>query len=736
MVNDGIFVNKTWLLLTRVSAVLLFLSVAYLARCSGSQSAEKPPVWPKGSQVDTIQGVVVHDPYRGLEDWNNPKVRQWSNEENTYARQFLDKLPNRSEIEKRIADILDEKIVSYSTLSWRDGSLFAIKSQPPLNQPFLVVMESAESAQTERMVVDPNKIDSTGETSIDWYKPSPDGKLVAVSLSHGGSESGDLHFYQTSDGEQVDGVIERVNGGTAGGDLAWLPDGSGVYYTRYPREGERPAEDLGFYQEVWFHKMGTPLSDDTYIIGKEFSRISETRLQVDAASGTLLISVQYGDSGRFMHFLKQGNGSPKQITTYEDGIIWAAFGSDKNIFLLSVKDAPRGKILKLSLSDPVVRHAKTVVPQGDNAIMTDFWASPNPVVTPHLLYVPYQLGGPMDIRVFDYNGMAKASPRLLPVSRVSQIVAMANDRVLFNNSSYVNPPAWYAYDPASGQTTETALAEKAPVDFSNIDVHRVFATSKDGTQVPITILYRKGTKLDGNNPVLLYGYGGFGVSVMPSYKAINTVWLDQGGIYATANIRGGGEFGEVWHHAGSLTNKQNVFDDFTGTMEYMIKNNYTNPNRLAIIGGSNGGLLMGAIITQHPLLFKAAVSSVGLYDMIRSELTTNGAFNIPEYGSVQNPEQFRALYAYSPYHHVKDSVAYPAVLFMTGANDPRVNPMHSRKMTAALQAATISKNPILLRTSSGTGHGFGTPLDEYIRQQVDIYSFLFHELNMKFTPAS
>ena len=263
-------------------------------------------------------------------------------------------------------------------------------------------------------------------------------------------------------------------------------------------------------------------------------------------------------------------------------------------------------------------------------------------------------------------------------------------------------------------------------------VVREFATSNDGTKIPVNIIRLKGTKLNGSNPVLLNGYGGFNVSISPGFSALRRVWIEQGGVFAIANIRGGGEFGEDWHRAGSLTNKQNCFDDFAAAMLYLVEAGYTNPQKLAITGGSNGGLLMGAMITQHPELFKATVSSVGIYDMLRNELTPNGNFNIPEYGTVKDTDQFRALYAYSPYHHVEAGVAYPAVLFMTGANDPRVDPMHSRKMTARLQAATTSNNPILLRTSSSTGHGIGTPLNERIKEDVDEFAFLFHELGIKY----
>jgi prolyl oligopeptidase len=268
------------------------------------------------------------------------------------------------------------------------------------------------------------------------------------------------------------------------------------------------------------------------------------------------------------------------------------------------------------------------------------------------------------------------------------------------------------------------------VDFSDCQVVREYATSKDGTKVPVNIVRRKGIKLDGSNPVLLTGYGGYGINIEPGFSALRRVWIDHGGVFAQANLRGGGEFGEQWHKEGMLTSKQNVFDDFAAAMQYMIGAGYTSPEKLAIIGGSNGGLLMGAMITQHPELCRAVVSSVGIYDMLRVELAPNGEFNIPEFGTVKNPDQFRALYAYSPYHNVRDNTAYPSVLFLTGANDPRVDPMHSRKMTARLQAASSSGRPVLLLTSSKTGHGLATPLSEQIEKSVHYHAFLLNELGL------
>ena len=490
---------------------------------------------------------------------------------------------------------------------------------------------------------------------------------------------------------------------------------------------------MDFYQQVWFHRMGTSPEKDSYEIGKDFPRIAEIILESDMDSGRVLATVQYGDSGRFAYYLRMPAGNWKQIIDFDEQIVQATFGAEDTLILISRNNAPLGKLMKLSLADISLDKAKVIVPEGKDTIVSDFYEHAPIVATLSCLYVTYQLGGPSEIRVFNYQGQQQHGPEILPVSSIGQIVA-AEDNVLYQNSSYLNPSAWYLFNLDKKTTGKTALVTVSPVDFSDCEVVREYATSKDGTKVPVNIIRRKGIKLDGTNPVLLNGYGGYGISIMPRYNALLRVWIDQGGVYAVANLRGGGEFGEQWHREGMLTNKQNVFDDFAAVMQYMIDTGYTSPEKLAIIGGSNGGLLMGAMITQHPQLCRAVVSFVGIYDMLRVELAPNGEFNIPEFGTVKDLEQFRALYAYSPYHNVRDATAYPAVLFLTGANDPRVDPMHSRKMTARLQTATSSGRPVLLRTSSTTGHGLATPLSEQIEEGVDYYAFLFHELGIRYCP--
>jgi prolyl oligopeptidase len=727
--------NSDVVAVTLAAVLALALTAIVLTGCHKSATMPKPPATEVRVVRDIYHGVEVDDPYRWLENWNDANVKAWSEAQNAYARSFLDRLPGVAAISARVKEIVDAASVSYHSLVWRPGRLFAVKQQPPLNQPLLVTMPSADEPASEKVVLDLNTLDPSGHTSVDWYAPSPDGRLVGVSLSAGGSESGDVHIYDAETGGDMADVIPRVNGGTAGGDMAWLPDGKGFYYTRYPRAGERPAEDMDFFQQVWYHELGTPVDKDSYILGRDFPRIAEIKLRLDDRSGRLLVTVQDGDSGRFAHFIVEPGGDVRQVTKFEDGVVEAVWGRADDLYLISRYQAPRGRILHLAPADAPLEKAKVIVPEGNEVIISTFSSDSLLVATEDRLYVTYQLGGPSEIRAFSLDGQPLDRPAAVPLSSVHEVAPLDAGRILFLSSSYVEPPAWYNYDPARNATKRTALFSTSPVDFSDAEVAREFAVSKDGTKVPVDLIIPKGIALDGAHPAILYGYGGYGVSLSPAFSAMRHVWIEQGVVYAVAVTRGGGEFGEDWHRSGALTRKQNVFDDFAAAMKHLVSRGYTRPERLAIIGGSNGGLLMGAMIVQHPDLFRATVSSVGIYDMLRNELTPNGTFNVPEYGTVKDKAQFEALHAYSPYHHVKDGVAYPAILFMTGANDPRVDPMHSRKMTARLQAATSSGNLILLRTSSTTGHGIGTPLAERVKEDVDEFAFLFYELGVTYKPT-
>ena len=686
-------------------------------------AAQPAPETPKKTVSSQYHGVTVEDPYQWLENDNDPQVKSWSDAQNQRTRQYLDKLPDRSAIEKQLTEWYAKTLPSYSSLVSRPGILFAMKFQPPKQQPLLVTLASADDLKSEKVVLDPNVLDAKGTTAIDWFVPSLDGKYVAVSLSKGGSEDGTLHFYETATGKALPDTIAHVQYPTAGGSAAWNGDGSGIYYTRFPRKGERPEADLNFYQQIYFHKLGTLDTEDRYSIGKEFPRIAEITLEASRNGKYILATVANGDGGDFAHYLLGPDGTWKQITQFSDQIKIARLGRDNALYLVSRAGAPGGKILRLPLDVPELKNAAEIVAAGDAVIE-------HIVPSKDALYVGDLLGGPSQIRRFDLNGKSATIIPIPQISAVQEMLALEDGSLLFRDLSYTEPAAWFRCLNGKTEPAKTAMRSTSPVSFADIEVRREFATSRDGAKIPLNIVFRKGMKRDGQNPTLLYGYGGYGISMSPNFDFTRRLWFDRGGVYVVANIRGGGELGEDWHKAGNLTKKQNVFDDFAAAAEYLIKGNYTRPEKLAIQGGSNGGLLMGVMITQHPDLFRAVVSSVGIYDMLRVELAPNGAFNVTEFGTVKDPDQFKALYAYSPYHHVADGTKYPSVLMMTGANDGRVAPYHSRKMTARLDEANKSENPILLRTSSSAGHGQGTALSERVKQLADIYAFLFTQLGM------
>jgi prolyl oligopeptidase len=547
---------------------------------------------------------------------------------------------------------------------------------------------------------------------------------VLVSLSKGGSESGDGHLFDVETGKELTAeLISGLNGGTAGGGATWTS--SGFFYTRYPHQGERPGEDLAFYQQVYFHSLGTDPSKDTYALGKELEKISESFLSSSDDGRSVVDLVQKGDGGEYLLFFKTASGW-KKVADYADKVVAVSFGRDDGLYLLSRKDAPKGKVLRLNLNDPDLAHAKVVVPEGQPIVEL--------IAAKTRLYLVEQRGGPTVVHAVGFDGKDLGELKTPESTAVEQPVRLDGDELLVPIAGWVRPIEVLRYSAKDGTLEATALKREVPVDLSGYEAVRDTCKSKDGTEVPLSIVRKKGVKLDGNQPTWLTGYGGFGVAMAPYYDGSLPAWLEQGGVFAMAHLRGGSEYGDSWHQDGMKLNKQHVFDDFVACAQRLIDLKYTSAKRLLIEGGSNGGLLMGAALTQKPELFKAVVAQVGYFDMLRYETAPNGAFNATEYGSVKNEEEEKALAAYSPQQHVKAG-QYPAVLLMTGANDPRVAPFHSRKLAAALQASG-TRQPVLLRTSADTGHGIGTPLKERIAQLTDEYAFACAQLGLKVQPIT
>ncbi|MDZ4289933.1 MAG: hypothetical protein U0984_18350, partial [Prosthecobacter sp.] len=527
---------------TLTPAIVLAFAAALLPSLK-SHAGDFPPTVKKPA-IDEYHGVKVTEDYRWLEAADDLAVKAWAEAQNRHTRAYLDALPDRKECAAILKSWYDVITPSYGYVIVRPGRLFAMKFQPPKQQELLVTLVSAEDKGSEKVVLDPNELEPKGQVAMDWYVPSRDGETVATCLSENGSEDGVLHFYQTATGERLPDRIPRVQYPTGGGSAAWTPDGKTVFYTRYPHAGERAEADLNFFQQVYVHRLGTPESADTYAVGKNFPRIAEIELHTSHDGRWLLASVANGDGGEFDHHLLD-LGQPdvtawRQITRFADGIKDAAFARDGSaLYLRSIKDAPRGKVLRLALdgAGAGLKDAVVVVPESEVVIESIS-------LTESHLYVTDLVGGPSQVRRFSLTGGGEERLPLPENVDVGYLSAMEDGSVLFRQRSFTEPNAYYRFDPKNETAVKTARAGTSPVDFSDIEVVREFAESKDGTKVPVSILRRKGTVLDGGNPMLLTGYGGYGISLGPYFDFTHRLWFDRGGVYAVAHIRGGGEYGE------------------------------------------------------------------------------------------------------------------------------------------------------------------------------------------------
>ncbi len=717
------------LVLTALSACTTSPSASRQAQLDSKPietASPKPALAKVVDASDSYHGLTVKDPYRWLEAADSEETKAFIKDQNGFARQSLDKIAGRAKIQADVRAILEAQSENYAHLSEVKGAYYALKLQPPKQQRYLVKLTSLNSSKQEHVILDPATLDPKSRTTIDMYRVSPNGKWVAVSLSANGSEEGDISIFEVTTGEKVFEKVPRVYVG--GGDLEWTADNAGFIYTRSPRGDERPLEDRNVYTQIYYHKLGTPTERDRYEIGKDFLRIGQP-VFTDSKNGNLLLALQKGDGGEFQHYIRMKDGKWRQLADFDDKIAKFVFGEKNDLYAVSLKDAPLGKVVHGSIERFDIQKATVAIEEGKDAIVTDIYSSNTLLAANGKLYVEYQSGGPSEIRAFEGKGLPQPAPRAPPVSSISNIVAISQGRILFAAGSFLEPTTYYTFDSKTGLTTKTALAENNPLDVKGFNVTREFARSKDGTMIPVSIVLPKGVKPGDSIPFIVTGYGGFNINYEPRFLGAYGALLKAGVGYASVNLRGGSEYGARWHEQGSMLQKQNVYDDFIGAVEHLIHKKFADPKRIAIIGGSNGGLLMGAVLTQRPELFRAVVGMVGYYDMIRYESEANGQLNATEYGSVKEKAQFDALYAYSPYHHIKEGVAYPATLFTVGATDVRVAPWHSRKMTARMQAATTGEWPLLL-TTFDSGHGAGSSVQQRIEQFTDSFSFVLNQFGM------
>lgn len=696
---------------------------AVLCTESARAAPAAPPATPLHEVVDTYHGTQIHDPYRWLEDSNAPAVQQWIDAQNAYTDQMMTGFADAGAIIRRVGELA---LTSTQRMDpqMAGGMLFYLRQTPP--QPQAVLVAESWPGGEAKVLIDPNAAAGpNGVAAISDYWPSPDGKRVAYGTSEGGTESTTIHFVDVADATVADDALPYAGGGTTPQALAWDADGKGVTYVRLPLPGAVPAGELQFNAQLYHHVLGTPASGDTEALGKGFSRIAEYLLISSAHGGHAAAFVYYGDGDPEAVYLRKDGawhrvlGTEAQVRAADSPGNGAAWDGER-LLVVSYQDAPRGKLLAVDGDG----HAQVLVPQQD-------WAM-NGVAPIRNGFLLREVSGPdWRVRQFSADGQPLRTVPLPPTG--VGIGTMASDVdspvALISYSGWALPMHWAKYDAGSGTLT-TVFEVKPAADYSHLRSYRLNARSADGTLVPVTVVAMEGVQPDGHRPAILNAYGGYGLSQAPGFLATTLAWLERGGIYALANIRGGGEYGDGWHADGRRANKQHCFDDFHAAARALVEANWTDAAHLGILGGSNGGLLMGAALTQHPGDYRAVVSRVGIYDMLRAELWPNGAYNVGEYGTVRSAAEFGWLRAYSPLLHVRQGAAYPAVLLITGENDPRVAPWHSRKFAAALQRATTSQQPILLLTRRNEGHGVTSTFSQRIGNAGVTLAFFAQQLDL------
>lgn len=721
--------KKIIFILTTILIVCAFQAAAQTFVSDSSKLVQdKLPKAPVREVTDTYFRTEVVDPYRWMEDLQNTETIEWMKAQNNYARRFLERLPMKEVFLKRLNE-LDSSNVNISGVRRIGNKYFYLKLAPGENDRKLYVRERLDGA--EQLLVDPVKLSSKEKRfSISDYSVSNDGKYVSYSLAAGGSEMGELRVIEVATGRDMGELIDRVRIGAG----SWLSDGRGFLYNRLQKlqTGSSPTEQFQ-KSRVYLHFLGTDPETDKPILGYGVN----PKMEVDP---TLLPYVYLlpGSTyaiGAFESFgsvnaiyyvapiasLGQSNIPWRKVADVADEVSWFGIHGD-DLYLLTSKNTPHNKVVRTNAANPNFEKAQTVVP-ASNAIVVRIEAAGD------ALYVQLLDGGISKMLRVDFKtGLPK--PLRLPFDGAIRglNVDPRNPGIIINIQSWTKSPGYYFYDPARQEITDTKLQPPSPIDFSGVEAVRVKAKSYDGTMIPLTILYKRGLRRDGKNPAVLEGYGAYGFSVSPIFNPVFIPWLERGGVYAFPHIRGGGEYGKEWHLAGFQKTKPNSWKDFIACAEYLVREGYTSPAQLAGSGGSAGGIVIGNAITERPDLFGAAFINAGYVNVLRAETTSNGAANVPEFGSVKTEEGFKALLAMDAYHNVKAGVAYPAVILSHGINDQRVAPWMSAKMAARLQAATSSNEPVLLRIDYDAGHGVGVTRQQRNEEQADIYAFLFEQL--------
>ncbi|MGB0032936.1 MAG: prolyl oligopeptidase family serine peptidase [Candidatus Sulfotelmatobacter sp.] len=704
-----------------IALLSLFVAAAYAADDVKGAAASAVPKAEKRPLEETLHGVKIVDNYRWLEDGQSPETQKWVEEEMAYTRGMLDPLPGRDAIHKRLTELLGIGSISQPQIGGK--YYFYTRREGMQNQPIVYVREGVEGK--DRVLLDVNQLAADGTIALDWYQPSENGKYLVYGTSPSGSEISTLHIIETKTGNALPDTIDR----TRAASIAWTLDNSGFYYTRYPKKGDVPEGQEMYNRHVFYHELGTDPETDPPIFGEGRDPEDWPSVSLDNDGRFLLITVQQGWTKTELFLMDLKKRTPPTRVTTGKNFIYSGSVYNGRLYIVTNEDAPRYRVFVAEAGDYERDNWKEIIPQTDAVLQgAAVWGGK--------LFTQYEQNASSQLKIFDLDGTKLHDLMLPALGTVFGSDGKWNrDEIFYGFLSFTVPPTVYRYDLKSGATSLWAKVDAPSIDPAAYEVNQEWFHSKDGTRVPMFIVNKKGLKKDGHNPTLLTAYGGFNVSLTPSFSRTAYLWMEHGGVYAVANLRGGAEFGEDWHRAGMLDKKQNVFDDMIAAAEHLIAEKYTDTDHLAIQGGSNGGLLMGAMITQRPDLFRAVVCQVPLLDMLRYQNFQIAKLWIPEYGSSDNPEQFKWLYAYSPYHHVKPGTGYPAILFMTADTDTRVDPMHAKKMAAEMQAeaknGASKTRPILLRIESKAGHGAGKPVTKQIEEFTDMYSFLFWQLGVK-----
>jgi prolyl oligopeptidase len=665
---------------------------------------------------EILHGEEIVDPYRWLEDGDAPETRLWTERQNALTESYLAALPAREQIRQRLSELLSIGVLG--TPAPVRGRYFYVRREGDQNQPVLYWREGLNGV--DRVAVDPNQLNPAGTTALDWYYPSEDGRLLAYGISEDGSEESVLHLLRLDTGRHLRDTIPRMRAAA----LAWLPDGSAFYYTRYPAQGEVPEGEEHYHRAVFYHRLGTEPAGDPLVYKpaqKEFW--PNVRLSPDGRWLVIEVARTFDQTDLYLQDL----ASNRPLIPVVENISASFEGqvTHGRLFIRTNLDAPTYRLYVADPEHPQQANWREIIAPLQDAVLEGVTVAANRLGLSYLERASSRLS------LSDLEGESVEEVVLPALGSVFGVGAEWDGNELFYGfSSYTVPPSVYRIDLNTGSA---ALWRQVEADFdpAQYQVEQVSYRSKDGTPISMFLVHRRGLLLNKENPTYLTGYGGFNISMTPAFSRSLLLWLEHGGLVAIPNIRGGGEYGEGWHQAGILGSKQNSFDDFIGAAEWLIDQGYTRPERLAAAGGSNGGLLVGAVLTQRPELFRAVLVQVPLLDMLRYHRFLIARLWIPEYGSADDPVQFRWLRDYSPYHRVQDGVAYPAVLLATAESDTRVDPMHARKMAARLQAATSTDRPILLRLESRAGHGAGKPLSKVLEELTDSWTFVFSELGVQ-----